>query len=163
MKNTTNPLTLELFTHFFLHLHIFFFKFSHFYSPHFQTFSITTSEVLNHPGPSQSVIIRSLMLASLVVINGGQVPSSSRHYPVQIHPEFRPVETGTSCFFSAWLARTGIRPAPESFRLIKQRCLQVREKCLRSSIQDDGARSDTGTKHWRSPVSSKPWPFTKFC
>lgn len=50
-------------------------------------------------------------------------------------------------FFSAWLARTGIRPDPESFRLIKQRCFQVRQNCLRSSIQQDGAVADIEMKH----------------
>lgn len=112
----------------------------------FQTFGITMRELLNLPDSLQSIIIRSLMLDSLVEINGGQVPRGSRRYGVQIHPALHPVEAD-KLFFSAWLARTGIRPVPESFRLIKQRCFQVRQNCLPSSIQDDGALSDIEMKH----------------
>lgn len=76
-------------------------------------------------GVIQSIIIRSLMLNSLVVINGGQIPGCLRHRGVQTYPAPHPVEAGPSCF-SAWLAtalnalgciaRAGTRPIPESFR-----------------------------------------------
>lgn len=78
-----------------------------------------------HEGDVQSIIIRSLMLNSLVVINGGQVPGRPRHYGAQTYPAPCPVEAGTSCF-SAWLAvalnalgciaSDGTWPTPESFR-----------------------------------------------
>lgn len=76
----------------------------------------------------QSIIIRSLMLNSLVIINGGQVPGRPRLDGAQTYPAPRPVEAGTSCF-SAWLAvalnalgcitQAGTWPTPGSFRFKK--------------------------------------------
>lgn len=77
----------------------------------------------------QSIIIRSLMVNSLVVINGGQIPGCPRHCRVQIQPGPAPpspgrhnlffclVDCGTSSVQSnalGCIARAGNWPTPES-------------------------------------------------